>query len=45
MSELAIERTDTRVRKWGMLKIGISDYGAATITVPANAPQRSASHV
>ena len=33
MSELAIERTDTRVRKWGMLKIGISDYGAATVTV------------
>ncbi len=37
MSELAIELTDTRVRKWGMLKIGISDYGVSTITVPGDA--------
>lgn len=37
MSELAIELTDTRVRKWGMLKIGISDYGVPTITVPGDA--------
>ena len=36
--ELEISLTGTRVRKWGRMKVGISDYGAKGIAVPtANA--------
>lgn len=36
MSELAMELTDTRVRKWGKLKIGLSDYKDPAITIPGD---------
>lgn len=36
MSELAMELTDTRVRKWGRLKVGLSDYGNPAIAVPGD---------
>ena len=36
MSEMAtIDLTATRVRKWGRMKIGLSDYGDAAVTIPA----------
>lgn len=36
MSELAMELTETRVRKWGKLKIGLSDYKDIAITLPGD---------
>ena len=36
--DLTISVTDTRVRKWGRLKLGISDYGDSAITIPTTAP-------
>lgn len=37
MADLDMTLTDTQVRKWGRARVGISDYGAAGITVPTNA--------
>ena len=34
MTDLAIDLTNTRVRKWGRVKIGVSAYGDSSITVP-----------
>lgn len=36
MSEVAMELTNTRVRKWGKLKVGLSDWGDPAITVPGD---------
>lgn len=35
--DLALNVTDTRVRKWGRLKLGISDYRDAAVTIPTTA--------
>lgn len=37
MADLDMTLTDTQVRKWGRARVGISDYGAAGITVPTDA--------
>ena len=37
MADLDMTLTDTQVRKWGRARVGISDYGAAGITVPTAA--------
>ena len=39
MTDLAMELTNTRVRKWGRLKLGLSLYGASGITVPDTAAE------
>ena len=37
MSEMVMDLTATRVRKWGRLKMGLSLYGDAAVTVPEDA--------